>query len=615
MKKIILFLSIILFLYPNNLKSWELGKEVPSIFCPERVTIAGRQGTSEDEKLKEKPTKTKTNSSSCLGIHATDRKLESFYRIEGDNLINYQGVIFPKIAFHDSLHEDLCFVLKDPDQANIIHKAYLTHILPNLSGDITFFSNALLKVCVLFGSTRFSPENSLIAALSEEGPAAVHWLNQNRNCLNAFLSDANQPACPYAAPPKGSSPFTVAILTTSASGGNHSVTMAIQRFLSSSTSIECVVIDVEKIAKESDPIMLATGCLTYDGIYAEMFQQSNCGMDVLFMRDDLSKELGKYIPSCLGLKLKKTIRELHPDLILSTRSYTIDDIPLCTLGIPFRMIHCDYELSYFLMNLYGKVNPEMLKFWLPSLESQLFRPLFIKENRLDLYDEQDSFDKISEKISLMTGRPLEEIQGQFELLGYPVCPEFYPIEKEEELHELRKKWNLQKDEIPVLVSMGKNGVGVLEEIFDQLKDTRFPIKYFFVCGRNLKLKERLEQKALGNDRFAICGLLSLQEMNELMNLCTVKITKPGGSLTSEAFITHTYLLMMCSHPWEEANGSKVERMGFGQRVQADRTLSQQVEECIEKAGHLKRLSDNKEEWKGLLLDKITKKMGDSVYEG
>ncbi len=70
-------------LYPNNLKSWELGKEVPSNFCPERVTIADRQGTSEDENLKVKPTKPKTNSSSCSGIYS--RQMGHMY-FEGGNL-------------------------------------------------------------------------------------------------------------------------------------------------------------------------------------------------------------------------------------------------------------------------------------------------------------------------------------------------------------------------------------------------------------------------------------------------------------------------------------------------------------------------------------------------
>ncbi len=80
-------------LYLNNLMSWELGKEVPSIFFPERVTIAGRQGTSEDEKLKVKPTKTKTNSSSCLGI--SYGTMPAFF----EPVIDYVAVKIPRFNF------------------------------------------------------------------------------------------------------------------------------------------------------------------------------------------------------------------------------------------------------------------------------------------------------------------------------------------------------------------------------------------------------------------------------------------------------------------------------------------------------------------------------------
>ena len=55
-------------LYPNNLKSRELGEEAPQNFCPERATIAERQGASENENFEVKPTLPKPDFSSCLGI-------------------------------------------------------------------------------------------------------------------------------------------------------------------------------------------------------------------------------------------------------------------------------------------------------------------------------------------------------------------------------------------------------------------------------------------------------------------------------------------------------------------------------------------------------------------
>lgn len=53
---------------PNNLKSWDFDKEASQNFCPERATIAKRQGTSDDENSEAKPIPSTTNFSSCLGV-------------------------------------------------------------------------------------------------------------------------------------------------------------------------------------------------------------------------------------------------------------------------------------------------------------------------------------------------------------------------------------------------------------------------------------------------------------------------------------------------------------------------------------------------------------------
>ncbi len=54
------------------LKNWECDKKASRNSCPERVTIAERQDTSEDENSEEKPTQSKTNYSNSLGIAPTD---------------------------------------------------------------------------------------------------------------------------------------------------------------------------------------------------------------------------------------------------------------------------------------------------------------------------------------------------------------------------------------------------------------------------------------------------------------------------------------------------------------------------------------------------------------
>lgn len=549
--------------------------------------------------------------------HITLIELEELYHMEEDLLIDYRGQIHRKIAFTDQLHEDLAYVLKDPEQAKIIHTAYLDHILPLIPQEFReSFSNALLKVCVIFGSNRFSPESALLSTLKEENPDASNWASQHLSILKEFIAQANRSARPNPVPNQETADYTIVILTTTASGGNHSVASAIERYLSDEKGIHCILVDVEAVAKDTDLIMLATGAITYDGIYEKHFQQNNQGLETLIRRDVISKQLGKYIPSCLGQQLKELMRSINPDLILSTRSYTIDDIPLCTLGIPFRLIHCDYELSFFLMHLYGKIHPEIMKFWLPSFEPQVFRPLFTKTNKLELYHEHDEPEALINKIAAITQQPIEMIQGQFELLGYPLKQEFYSIDDCKLLEKLHKKWGIKAEEIPVLISMGKNGVGVIEEIFEELHTftdypPKFPIKYIFVCGKNDDLRGRLEQKAHMQTNFfnnaisfKICGLLTAQEMNELMNLCPLYITKPGGAVTSEALETGIHLLTMCSHPWEEANGSKIESLGIGRKVQNNIPLSLQVEDYLEKIGHIKRAVHPSIPWKDLLMKHI-----------
>ncbi len=531
--------------------------------------------------------------------------LESFYHIDNNTLTNAQGKRFPALHFGSPLGEELAYRLKDPEQAATIHQAYQKRIAPILPEELVpGFSKALLKVSCFFGSQKLSPERGFWIALREEG--CFSWAEQKRQAITAFISEANRPAHRPKKERKGG-PFTIAILTTTASGGNESVTQGLVDFLSVYKNVQTVVIDVETLAKEADPIMLASGIVTYDGLYASEFQQKE-DSDILIQRDVVTKQLSKYIPSRLGSLLKEKLLETNPDLIISTRSYSLDDLSLATLDIPFRMLHCDYELSFFLLDIYGKVDSSGVRFWLPSMEPTIFKPLFVKADRLDLYDERDSRQELMEKIALLLGITPREVQKQFECIGYPTRSEFKRITDFQELESLRQKWDIRPNETPILVSMGKNGVGTLEKIYDQLaKLPPHQWKFIFICGKNEGLKTKLKNRLSSTpaNRFTIYGFLSPEEMNDLMNLSPVKITKPGGAVTTEALVTKTYLLMMDSHPWEGANGAKIESMGLGQQVRTDLSLEAQIEEALVKAkvartSHFLTVLD----WKSLLLNEL-----------
>ena len=62
---------------------------------------------------------------------------------------------------------------------------------------------------------------------------------------------------------------------------------------------------------------------------------------------------------------------------------------------------------------------------------------------------------------------------------------------------LSSKWRLSGNTHAVFIQMGKNGVGILEKIFNQLhSESKHTIaaKYYFICGTNGALRDKFTQK-------------------------------------------------------------------------------------------------------------------------
>ncbi len=77
-------------------------------------------------------------------------------------------------------------------------------------------------------------------------------------------------------------------------------------YLSTLTNVEPLLIDIEDLASEVEPMMLATGTHTYDKIYSAIYQKTN-DLNVLKMREDLNREIHQFIPSSLLAALKQKV--------------------------------------------------------------------------------------------------------------------------------------------------------------------------------------------------------------------------------------------------------------------------------------------------------------------
>jgi len=527
--------------------------------------------------------------------------LRQAFRIENHTLTTRSGRKFSQYPYESKLHFDLSHSLKDLEMAHQIYAAYKAHILPiitkitdeNTSLNIyNTFSKALVEVCHYFGSHYFSPLIPLKTALEYHG--LKEWSDKYHLEIEVFVKEASAPLIPFHHVGEKDL-FTVVIITTSSSGGNQSVALSIADWLQTQPNIQTIVIDAEEIARELDPLMIATDIYTYDGVYAHILQKNN-DLSVVQARKTLIREIENYIPNNTLSLLKKKVISYCPNLIISTRAYTCDDISLSVLGVPFCLCHTDYELYSSLCSFYRSIPSTTIHFWIPTLKPSLFRPLFEHMDRLSFFNEHDNEETLFEKLDelIVTSHGAKK---HFELIGYP-CMHFYNIEDKE---FLKKKWEIASNEIAVFIVMGKHCTSSMQDVFNQLKEaqTDLPLKYLFVCGKNASLKSELERTA--SSAMRIYGHLSPSEMNEIMNLSTLGISKAGGATTVEALSTNTPLLIFDSYPWEEANGAYLIEKGLGKFANPHIPLIVQIEDMIK---NFKTHSSHEEEWKENLSQKI-----------
>ncbi|MEX2305767.1 MAG: glycosyltransferase, partial [Waddliaceae bacterium] len=236
-------------------------------------------------------------------------------------------------------------------------------------------------------------------------------------------------------------------------------------------------------------------------------------------------------------------------------------------------------------------------FWVPTFQARMFKPLFEELGSDEKLDSIVESEELVKKISVALELSLERAEKCFTNIGYP-CEKFYPIADKK---ALERKWGVAEDEIPVFVMMGKNGTHTMQKIFDDLnsEESTLRLKIFFLCGNNSELVEKLHKRA--GRSIVVCGILTPDEVNEVMNICSIGISKAGGATVSEAIASKTPLLLMDSFPWEEANAQHLVELGLAVRFNPKHSLSTQIVDAIQ------LLSDNTipiEDWRIRLHEQV-----------
>jgi processive 1,2-diacylglycerol beta-glucosyltransferase len=140
--------------------------------------------------------------------------------------------------------------------------------------------------------------------------------------------------------------------------------------------------------------------------------------------------------------------------------------------------------------------------------------------------------------------------------GIPVDPLFAERKSQ---GEMRRKHGLRPDATTILLSAGGFGVGPVEHILSSLiEDLRSPAQVIALCGRNQKLKHRVEQLTASippDNRLSIKPVGYTGEMDEYMAASDILLGKPGGLTTSEALARGLIFVIVNPIPGQEERNS------------------------------------------------------------
>jgi len=136
-------------------------------------------------------------------------------------------------------------------------------------------------------------------------------------------------------------------------------------------------------------------------------------------------------------------------------------------------------------------------------------------------------------------------ESSISVLGIPIDAKFL---EQYDKNILCQKFGLAADKFTVLIVTGSFGIGEIEKVIDLLyKETQLLV----VCARNKMLYAKLKKKDY-------CGLKVfgfIDNIEELMAVSDVIITKPGGLTISESLAMDLVPIFIASIPGQEAENA------------------------------------------------------------
>lgn len=145
-------------------------------------------------------------------------------------------------------------------------------------------------------------------------------------------------------------------------------------------------------------------------------------------------------------------------------------------------------------------------------------------------------------------------QDRIRITGIPIHSLF--IHKTNKT-ETRLHFGLEPEVLTILILSGGMGMGNSTKIVKEIQDkpVKQPVQYIVVAGKNTKLKNKLEQIAIGS-QLLIHIIGYTHEMHLLLDAVDIVVTKAGGLTISECIAKGVPLLIVDPIPGQEEKNTE-----------------------------------------------------------
>lgn len=334
--------------------------------------------------------------------------------------------------------------------------------------------------------------------------------------------------------------------------GHHSATLAIEKAIRS-LEPQTEILNINAF-NYTNPISEKI----INRLYMRVIKSTPGIWDYLYDNPNVVKNLGKIkdaVHKFNSPKLKVLFDEFKPDAVACTQAFP------CGMVADFKKT---YNSEIPLIAVLTDYVPH--SFW--------------------IYDSINFYVSPSEEVSqrlLKKGVAEEKIKA----LGIPFDQKFnQPLDR----HSLCQKFNLKAGVPTILIMGGGHGLGPIKAIVQSLENINEEIQEIVVAGTNKKLYNSLT-KVIKKCKKEILLFEYVDNINELMAVSDIVISKPGGVTTAEVLSRGLPMIIISPIPGQEANNTAyLTQKGAAIKVDEPERINFIIDDLLKNNNKLKELS-------------------------